>query len=239
MRPVHVTMPGAFLLAVCGALSGASPTLAAGAAAKPLSQMFPVLDRYLQQPAESRTMFRVRYCAKTAAKEPLAVRYAIGGRETILATDDTGCFAALPDLDDLRANPEAIANAGENDFKIIVALEPSAPLTRVIAMADVRAAIAQADSAARRVAGPLAWAAPHLDSVHFEFGETDAPDVADNPAAPQAFAIFPDGRRTLLPMREGRVMAAPDDPAIAGADRIEFDAPPLAARIGFSTPVRR
>lgn len=244
MRRIRL-FKGAFCLLAAGvALGAAAPAaFAAGAASKPLAQMFPVLDRYLQQPAERRTLFRVRYCAKTVAKEPLAVRYAIGGRDVTLATDETGCFAALPELADLRANPDAIANAGDGEFKIIVALEPSAPLDRVMAMTDLRAAISQADEAARRAAGPLAWAAPHLDSVHFEFGDPD-PALAEmglpGVGGPgEAYAVFADGRREPLPIRDGRIMVAPDDPAIAQAERIEFQTAPLAARIGFSTPVKR
>ena len=235
---------GAFILTAAftmGALTG--PVLAAGTAVKPLSQMFPVLDRYLQQPQERRTLFRVRYCAQTATKEPLAVRYALDGRDVTLATDASGCFAALPELADLRINPTAIANAAEGEFKIIVALEPSAPLDRVMSMASLRDAIEQADTAARRAAGPLAWAAPHLDSVHFEFGETDQslaeigmPGVG---GPGEAFAVFADGRREPLPLRDGRIMVAPRDSLIAGAERVEFSTPPLAARIGFSAPVKR
>lgn len=235
---------GAVLLAAAtglGALAG--PAFAAGIASKPLSQMFPVLDRYLQQPSERRTLFRVRYCAQTLTKEPLAVRYALDGRDVTLATDASGCFAALPELADLRANPAAIANAADGEFKIIVALEPSAPLDRVMSMVSLRAAIEQADTAARRAAGPLAWAAPHLDSVHFEFGEPDQslaeigmPGVG---GPSEAFAIFADGRREPLPLRDGRIMVAPGDSLIAQAERIEFATPPLAARIGFSNPVKR
>ena len=242
--PTIRQLSGAFLLAASttlGALS--SPTLAAAAAIKPLSQMFPVLDRYLQQPTERRTLFRVRYCAKTANKEPLAVRYALEGRDVTLATDESGCFAALPELADLRANPAAIASAADGEFKIIVALEPTASLERQMSMADLRGAIAQADAAARRAAGPLAWAAPHLDSIHFEFGEPDQslaeigmPGVG---GPGEGFAIFADGRREPLPLRDGRIMVAPDDSRIAEAERIEFSTPPLAARIGFSNPVKR
>jgi hypothetical protein len=223
------------------ALTG--PALAAGTVTKPLSQMFPVLDRYLQQPQERRTLFRVRYCAQTLTREPLAVRYVLDGRDVTLATDSTGCFANLPELADLRVNPAASANAAEGEFKIIVALEPSAPLDRVMTMESLRAAVEQADTAARRAAGPLAWAVPHLDSVHFEFGEPDQ-SLADlgmrGVGGPgEAFAIFTDGRRETLPLRDGRIMVAPRDPRIAGAERVAFSTPPLAARIGFSNPVRR
>ncbi len=244
MRGFRLFKGAVCILAAGVSLGAAAPAArAAGAASKPLSQMFPVLDRYLQQPAERRTLFRVRYCAKTLAREPLAVRYAVDGRDVTLATDESGCFAALPELADLRANPAAVANANDGEFKIIVALEPSAPLDRVMAMADLRAAITQADEAARRAAGPLAWAAPHLDSVHFEFGDPDAalgdmglPGVG---GPGEAFAVFGDGRREPLPVRDGRIMVAPGDPAIAQAERIEFQTAPLAARIGFSNPVKR
>lgn len=234
---------GVILTAAMSVSALTSPALAAGTVTKPLSQMFPVLDRYLQQPQERRTLFRVRYCAQTLTREPLAVRYALDGRDVTLATDASGCFAALPELADLRVNPAASANAAEGEFKIIVALEPSAPLDRVMTMDSLRAAIEQADTAARRAAGPLAWAAPHLDSVHFEFGETDQ-SLADigmpGVGGPgEAFAIFADGRRESLPLRDGRIMVAPRDSRIADAERVEFSTPPLAARIGFSSPVRR
>lgn len=234
---------GFILAATISASALAGPVLAAGAVTKPLSQMFPVLDRYLQQPQERRTLFRVRYCAQKLTREPLAVRYALEGRDVTLATDASGCFAALPDLADLRLNPAASANAAEGEFKIIVALEPSAPLDRVMTMDSLRAAIQQADTAARRAAGPLAWAAPHLDSVHFEFGEPDR-SLADigmpGVGGPgEGFAVFADGRREALPLRDGRIMVAPQDPRIAGAERVEFSTSPLAARIGFSSPVRR
>ena len=235
---------GAVVLTAAMSVSAlAGPALAAGTVTKPLSQLFPVLDRYLQQPQERRTLFRVRYCAQTLTREPLAVRYALDGRDVTLATDTSGCFAALPELADLRANPAAIASAAEGEFKIIVALEPSAPLDRVMSMDHLRAVIEQADTAARRAAGPLAWAAPHLDSVHFEFGEPDQslaeigmPGVG---GPGEAFAIFADGRREPLPLRDGRIMVAPRDSRIADADRVEFSTPPLAARIGFSAPVKR
>ena len=55
----------------------------------------------------------------------------------------------------------------------------------------------------------------------------------------EGFAIFADGRREPLPLRDGRIMVAPDDSRIAEAERIEFSTPPLAARIGFSNPVKR
>lgn len=230
------------------ALFGGGVSAAATEASRPLTELFPGLDRYLRTPEPKRTMFRMRYCVQSASGDEsmLRVNYAAPEGDRSLQTDEHGCFAALPVLDDLKANPLASAQA-DGVFKIIVALEPTTPLKRVIAMADLRAAIQQADDAARAAAGPFAWGAPHLDSVHFDLesaptageDQTAALQTIGLDAAPVGYAIFLDGSRRPLPVRDGRVMAAPEDPAIRNAPWIELAGDPLNARIGFSTPIKR
>jgi hypothetical protein len=215
-------------------------------AERPLSAMFPMLDRYLREPEAERTMFRVRYCTQLLdqSQSAIRVRYITSERDVTLDTDDTGCFISLPQLADLRANPVAVASAPNEAFKVIVALEPNIPLKRSLPVADLRASIAQADAAARKAAGPLAWRAPHFDSVHFDL---DTPQSAAADQAPadgvipdvSGYAVLADGSRIPLPVRDGRVMVAPDDPSLRGAEWVELSADPLTARIGFSTPLRR
>jgi hypothetical protein len=171
----------------------AAATLAAPASAladdqkMALSKAFPMLEQYLGVPPGERSRFYLAYRA-TRDKRPISdARAAIvrpGGGAVPLSFDRAGFVTRLPSLAELKGGGDFVI-AGQ-PFKLqLEARCTIAPSTRIDA-AELAAALAQANAAIAKVAGPFAGILK-VTATYF-------PDGAGGRA------VLADGRESPLPM---------------------------------------
>jgi hypothetical protein len=216
------------LLALIAAAS-AAPILAPAAALAddqrtPLAKAFPMLEAYLGVPAAERSRFYLAYRAvrdRKPAADPRAAIVGPNGAAAPLAFDRLGFLVTrLPSLAELKAGGQFVT-AGQ-PFK----LQPEArcairPSTRIDA-AELAAALAQANAAIAKAAGPLAGLIPKMTTTFF-------PDAAG------ARAVLADNRETPLPVFNVPAMGAIAyfEPAkTAGAKAVVFAKPPSRVLLG-------
>jgi hypothetical protein len=153
-----------------------------------LSKAFPMLEQYLGVPPGERSRFYLAYRA-TRDKRPISdARAAIvrpGGGATPLGFDRAGFVTRLPSLAELKGGGDFVI-AGQ-PFK----LQPEArcaiaPSTRIDA-GELAAALAQANAAIAKAAGPAAMLIPKMTATYF-------PDGAGGRA------VLADGKETPLPV---------------------------------------
>ncbi len=151
-----------------------------------LSKAFPMLEQYLGVPASERSRFYLAYRAVRDKRPTSDARAAIvgaGGAAVPLGFDRSGFVTRLPSLAELKGGAEFVI-AGQ-PFK----LQPEArcaiaPSTHIDA-AELAAALAQANAAIAKAAGPLAVIIPKLTAAFF-------------PDAVSGHALFADGRQAPL-----------------------------------------
>lgn len=187
-----------------------------------LSKAFPMLEQYLGVPPGERSRFYLAYRA-TRDKRPISdARAAVvgPGGAVPLAFDRAGFLTTrLPSLAELKGASQFVI-AGQT-FK----LQPEArcaiaPSTRIDA-AELAAALAQANAAIAKVAGPLA-AIMQMTATYF-------PDAAGGRA------VLADGREGLLPVYRapGAAPVPFFEPAkTAGARAVVFAKPPSRVLLG-------
>jgi hypothetical protein len=153
-----------------------------------LSKAFPMLEQYLGVPPGERSRFYLAYRA-TRDKRPISdARAAIvrpGGGATPLGFDRAGFVTRLPSLAELKGGGDFVI-AGQ-PFKLQPEARCSiAPSTRIDA-GELAAALAQANAAIAKAAGPAAMLIPKMTATYF-------PDGAGGRA------VLADGKETPLPV---------------------------------------
>ena len=134
-----------------------------------LSKAFPMLEQYLDVPASERSRFYLAYRA-TRDKHPVAdARAAIvgpGGAAIPLAFDHAGFLTTrLPSLAELKGASQFVM-AGQT-FKLLPEARCAiAPSTRIDAT-ELAAALAQANAAIAKIAGPAAMLIPKMAAAFF------------------------------------------------------------------------
>jgi hypothetical protein len=185
-----------------------------------LSKAFPMLEAYLGVPAAERSRFYLAYRAVRDKRPTSDARAAIvgpGSGAVPLGFDRSGFVTTrLPSLAELKGGGEFVI-AGQ-PFK----LQPEArcaiaPSARIEA-GELAAAIAQANAAIAKAAGPLAAIIPKMTAVFF-------PDAAGG------HAVLADGRQTPLP-----VFNAPNFGMVAFFEPAKA---PTARAVAFAKPPSR
>jgi hypothetical protein len=211
------------LLALIAAASAAPAAALADDQRLALSKAFPMLEAYLGVPPAERSRFYLAYRA-TRDKRPISdARAAIvgPGGAVPLAFDHAGFVTTrLPSLAELKGASQFVI-AGQT-FK----LQPEArcaiaPATRIEA-AELVAAIAQANAAVAKAAGPAAVLIPKMTATYF-------PDAAGGRA------VLADGRESPLPVVNVPTIGpiAFFEPAkTAGARAVVFAKPPSRVLLG-------
>ena len=187
-----------------------------------LSKAFPMLEQYLGVPPGERSRFYLAYRA-TRDKRPISDARATivrpGAGATPLGFDRAGFVTRLPSLAELKGGGDFVI-AGQ-PFKLqLEARCTIAPSTRIDA-GELAAALAQANAAIAKVAGPLA-AIMQMTATYF-------PDAAGGRA------VLADGREGLLPVYRapGAAPVPFFEPAkTAGARAVVFAKPPSRVLLG-------
>lgn len=173
------------LLALIAAAAAAPTAVLADDQRVALSKAFPMLEAYLGVPASERNRFYLAYRA-TRDKRPVSdVRAAIvgpGGAAVPLAFDHAGFVTRLPSLAELKGAGQFVI-AGQT-FK----LQPEArcaiaPSTHIEA-AELAAALAQANAAIAKAAGPAAMLIPKMTATYFPDAAGGRAQLADGKESP-------------------------------------------------------
>lgn len=182
-----------------------------------LKKVFPYLDAYLNLPAAERSRFAPTYVFRQNGR-PLAAPMWIleGGTRTPLALVD-GRPERLPTAAQLAGAKLQVGVDEKSKVSIGISMVPTLAPAQEMDARELAKAIAQAAAGVRRIAGPMGFMVPKVQSVAF-YG------VASGEAR------FADGRRAPLPVEKGALVF---DPAhLAGAVAVRF--PEAPSRLEFN-----
>ncbi len=185
----------------------------------PVKKIFPYYDLYLDIPAADRSRFAMAYYlklnGKPAAGHTLWLVGANGGR-TALPVGADGRIQKLPSLADLKAN--ATVDPGkrqESDkFQISMEMQPTVQLDTELPAADLVAAIEQCNTAIRKRAGLIGFAAPKMEQVVFV-------------GVGAGQAVLAGGKTVPLPVMQGAPVYQPS--VLAGVQVLKFAKAPSRA----------
>lgn len=152
-----------------------------------LAKAFPMLEQYLSVPAPERSRFYLVYRA-TRDKRPVAdARGAIvgAGAPVPLSFDRAGFLTTrLPSLAQLKSGQQLVITGAP--FKLAAEARCAIPPSTHVDVGQIDGALAQANAAVAKLAGPMA-ALFKLSAVYF-------------PDSGGGHAVFADGRQTPLPV---------------------------------------
>jgi hypothetical protein len=173
------------LLVLAAAALAAPATALADDQKMALSKAFPMLEQYLGVPPGERSRFYLAYRA-TRDKRPISdARAAIvrpGGGAVPLAFDRAGFVTRLPSLAELKGGGDFVI-AGQ-PFKLqLEARCAIAPSNRIDA-GELAAALAQANAAIAKAAGPAAMLIPKMTATYFPDGAGGRAVLADGKESP-------------------------------------------------------
>ena len=173
------------LLVLAAAALAAPATALADDQKMALSKAFPMLEQYLGVPPGERSRFYLAYRA-TRDKRPISdARAAIvrpGGGALPLAFDRAGFVTRLPSLAELKGGGDFVI-AGQ-PFKLqLEARCAIAPSNRIDA-GELAAALAQANAAIAKAAGPAAMLIPKMTATYFPDGAGGRAVLADGKESP-------------------------------------------------------
>jgi hypothetical protein len=189
----------------------------------PLSKAFGLLDTYLGLPPGERSRFYLAYRAmkdKHPYPGAAATVVAVSGARFPVQFDASGLVLRLPSLSDLKSG----AMFESADPALRLGLEARVTLVPAVRL-DVGAlvlALAQANAAVAKIAGPLALMAPKLTAAYF-------------PDAGAGSVLMADGRTAPLPTTNAPFVGpvAYIEPALlAGARTVVLTRPPSRILIG-------
>ena len=174
------------LIALIAAAAATPGVALAGDQRIQLAKAFPMLEQYLGVPAAERSRFYLAYRA-TRDKRPAADAHGAivrpGGGAVPLAFDRSGFVTRLPSLAELKGDADLVMAGAP--FKLQpearCAIAPSARIDP----GELAAALAQANAAIAKIAGPMAALIPKLTCAFF-------------PDAGGGHALFADGRQSPL-----------------------------------------
>lgn len=213
----------AALLAALALISAEAP--GPEARTVPAERVFAFWQDFHALPQDERSAFTLSYRLEA---EPDA-----DGRErrfwTRLDGEDWAVLARGPDGAVTPPDPERLAaglqlatDAPQGAVQAHVSFALSAAPSETYDLADLQAALAQTRAAMRRTLGLRALIAPRPRRIDFAF---------DGPA-PDAFAVFPDGREVeLTSVFENVIQLDPGARELRGAQTIRFARAPLHAVI--------
>lgn len=212
-----------FFLAAAAAMVAAPRSALADANSFALAKAFPYLDGYLSLPPAERSRFYPAYRAfrnKQPAADVKAVIVSSAGARTPLVFDGRGVVERLPSLAELKSGA-TLEVEGPPAILRIELRAAAAPATR-LDVAELAAALTQANAAIAKLAGALSFAAPKLTAAFF-------------PDAGQGRAMTGDGRAAPLPIFSAPIIGAVPyfEPAsAAGARLVVLDKIPSRILLG-------
>jgi len=177
------------LIAVIAAAAAAPATVFADDQRVALAKAFPMLEQYLAVPPGERSRFYLAYRATRDRRPVSDARAAIvspGAAAVPLSFDRAGFLTTrLPSLTQLKGGAQLVTTGAP--FKLAAEARCAIPPSTHIAAAELAAALAQANAAVAKVAGPMAALIPKLTAVFF-------------PDAGGGHAVLASGRQAPLPM---------------------------------------
>jgi hypothetical protein len=189
-----------------------------------LSKAFPMLEQYLGVPAPERSRFYLAYRA-TRDRRPVGdAKAAIvgpGGAAVPLAFDHAGFLTTrLPSLPELKGAGQFVI-AGQT-FKLLPEARCAIAASTRIDAGELAAALAQANAAIAKIAGPAAMLIPKMAAAFF-------------PDATGGRAVLANGKESPLPVFNAPAFGpvAFFEPAkIAGAKAVVFAKAPSRVLLG-------
>lgn len=183
----------------------------------PLERVFPFWTEYHGLPEDERSAFELDYQLSVRSGATASFWVETEGGYQVLERDETGA-ARPPAPDQFEAGRRLFTDAPEGGVSVAMRLSLAGDPATEYSIARLEQAIAQASGAMRSTMGLRALFMPRLDSVRFSF-EGPAPD---------AVAMYPDGRETALTSVYGdEILVRPDDRALRGAVAVRFGRAPL------------
>lgn len=179
------------------------------------NRVFAHLLDFYGLPAGARSHFQpvYRLSAVTGATPPISIATASARRALTLG--GAGQVLDPPTAAELRSNAQVIVG-GPTRMSAAMSLEPVLVLSTNIRAADAVTALAQANAAIGRFAGPMALLAPHLTGIGF---------VA--PPAAAGRILLANAQRAPMPYVASRFEFRPS--AIANASTLSFVVAPTGA----------
>ncbi|WP_417488801.1 hypothetical protein [Maricaulis sp.] len=181
----------------------------------PLARLFPHWQEYLDLPANDRSHFTLAYAIGSTGSVPaeeIRIWYENDAGETELVLDPGGQVLNPPDLSVLDADPVAWVNQPQGGMSVSLSFQASLELGEEINRLDTLLALEQANQAMRRVGGVAALFAPSFKTLVFIF----------DGAAPEAWAVHADGRRTALIVQESQAIYRPNDRDLRDVEYLVF-----------------
>jgi hypothetical protein len=191
----------------------------------PAERVFAFLRDYHALPADERSAFTLRYVLE-ADPDPDGREWRFwtrldGEDWRVLERGPDGAVTA-PDPERLSAGLQLATDAPQGAVRAQVGFTLTAAPSETYDLAELQAALAQTRAAMRRTLGLRALIAPRPRRIDFAF-EGPAPD---------AFAVFPDGREIeLTSVFENVIQLDPGARDLRGAQTIRFARAPLHAVI--------
>ena len=150
-----------------------------------LAKAFPMLEQYLGVPAAERSRFYLSYRAVRDKRPTSDAHGAIvaGGAAVPLAFDHAGFVTHLPSLAELKSNADLVMTGAP--FKLQLEARCAIAPSTHIDPNELAAALAQANAAVAKIAGPMAAIIPKLTAAFF-------------PDAGGGHALFADGHQAPL-----------------------------------------
>jgi len=214
------------LAALLAAVALAGPALPVPEARTvPAVRVFAFLRDYHALPADERSAFTLRYTLE-ADPDPAGREWSfwtrLDGEEWRVLERAPDGAVAPPDPARLSAGLQLATDAPQGAVQAHVSFTLSAAPSETYDLAELQAALAQTRAAMRRSLGLRALIAPRPRRIDFTF----------DGSAPDAFAVFPDGREVeLTSVFENVIQLDPGARDLRGAQTIRFARAPLHAVI--------
>jgi hypothetical protein len=167
-------------------LTGTSPALAETKDV-PVTQVFPLLDKYLSLGANERTHFKIIYKLTLSGASPsdISVILKHKGQLTPITTDKNGLLSPLPSLDILKANsPVSVSIPKGAKIGLNVLLISSLTSDVSYDASALSLSLKQANSGARKAAGLAAALLPELDRLDFLGASSGQVTLSDGQSKP-------------------------------------------------------
>lgn len=208
-----------FALSLAALAVGSATTAHAETKDMPCSDMFPFLLNYLNLPAADRTHFRLAYRLGVSGAKLSDLRLVLKHNgETPIGLAPDGTLTPLPSAAALKAKaPVTFTRPDGSKMSLTLIIAASLPSATAYAATDLKKAVDQAHSGAKKAAGLISLAVPNLDRITFV-------------GASGAQAIGADGKGVALPKtKDGYPIFQPS--AHASAARVTLEKAPVLLRI--------
>jgi hypothetical protein len=184
-----------------------------------LDRVFPFWVEYHALPADERSAFTLDYVITLRGGDDAIFWMETADGHHVLSRDEAGAVTPPPP-GEFTAARRLVTNAPEGGASVAMRLSLAGEPRERYAVAELEAAIAQADNAVRSLMGLRSLLMPRLDTVRFDFAES----------APDAVVVYEDGRQMPINTVFGDVITLqPGDRSLQNAVEVRFGAAPRRA----------